>query len=155
MEQVVFGLTKKLNHCKPIFGLSDDEAVMLDFDNASFETARYWAFRAMRFHKLEGFIILKSSEKCYHVVFNRSVDWSENMRVVAWVALLSSNKGLQKYQLMQCIKQSSTLRISCKEHKRSPRIIYRYGKQDEQIESFLEYRRMIKRVIRRIKTKKP
>jgi len=27
------------------------------------------------------------------VVFNRSVDWAENMRVVAWVAYLSRNEG--------------------------------------------------------------
>jgi len=150
MELEVFGLTKKLNPCSPIFGLSDDEAVMVDFDNVSFKTIKYWAFRTMKFHKLEGFIILRSSKGCYHVVFNRSVDWSENMRIVAWIALLSNNKGLQKYHLLQCIKESSTLRMSTKKQKPSPRIVYRYGKQNTQIRCFLQYRKLIKNIIKKI-----
>ena len=147
------GLTEKLCQGKPIFGLTDDEAVMLDFDDVTFKTAKYWAFRTMKFHKLEGFIILKSSENCYHIIFNRSVDWSENMRIVAWVSLLSNNKGTQKYHLMQCIKQASTLRISDKKQKPSPRIVYKYGKQNDQIRSFLEYRKLIKRIIRKLETR--
>jgi hypothetical protein len=109
-----------LGRGKPIFGLTDDEAVMIDFDNSNFRTVLYWAKRTMKFHKLEGFIVLKSSEKSYHVVFNRSVDWSENMRIVAWVSLLSHNKGTQNYHLMQCIKQASTLRVSKKRQKPKP-----------------------------------
>lgn len=150
MVPEVFGLTKKLSQGKPIFGLTDDEAVMIDFDNVTFRTAKYWAFRTMKWFKLEGFIILKSSEKCYHVVFNRSVDWSENMSIVAWVSLLSHNKGTQNYHLMQCIKRSSTLRISKKEQKPSPRIVYRYGKQDNQIRCFLQYRKLIKDIMKKL-----
>ena len=150
MAMKASGLTEKLCLGKPIFGMTEDEAVMLDFDNVSFNTTKYWASKAMKFHKLGGFIILKSSKDCYHVVFDRSVSWSENMRIVAWVSLLSHNKGTQRYHLMQCIKQSSTLRISNKNQKPSPRIVYRNGKQDNQIRSFLEYRKLIKRIIRRI-----
>lgn len=149
MEQEACGWKEKLSQVKPIFGFTDDEALMIDFDNVTFKTAKYWAFRTMRFQNLEGFIILKSSERCYHVVFNRSVDWSENVSIMAWIALLSNNKGLQKYHLLQCIKQSSTLRISDKNEKPSPRIVYRYGKQDDQIQSFLEYRKLIKRIIKK------
>ena len=154
MELKVFGLIENLCQGKPIFGLTDDEAVMIDFDYCSFKTVRYWALRAMKFHKLEGFIILKSSNNCYHVVFDRSVDWSENMRIVAWVSLLSHNRGMQNYHLMQCIKQSSTLRISTKKQKPSPIIVYRYGKQDNQIRSFLRYRNLIKDMMRKIQTKR-
>ena len=56
--------------------------------------------------------IIKSSENCYHVVFNRGVSWSENMRIVAWVSLLSHNRGLLRWFVMQCIKESSTLMVS-------------------------------------------
>ena len=153
MELKVFGLTGKLCQGKPIFGLTEDEAVMIDFDDTSFKTAKYWALRTMRFHKLGGFIILKSSKDCYHVVFNRSVDWSENVRIVAWVSLESHNKGTQKYHLLQCIKQSSTLRISNKKQKPSPRIVYRHGKQNDQIRDFLDYRKLIKRIIRKLETR--
>jgi len=139
-------LTEKWN-LNSILGCTDDETVMLDFDNTPFKTVRYWALRTMRWHKLEGFIILKSSKDNYHVVFNRSVLWTENMRIVAWVSLLSHNSMLQKWFVMQCIKEGSTLRVSPKRNKPSPRIVYRYGKQDREIRSFLAYRNLIKNII--------
>ena len=127
----------------------------LDFDNASFKTVRYWARRAMRWFKLGGFLILKSSANHYHVVFNRCVSWSENMHVLAWASLLSHNKRAQRYALMQCIKESSTLRVSPKKQKPSPRIVYRYGKQGGRILDFLHYRKMIKNIIRKVNVCEP
>ncbi len=135
---------------KPILGYSDTETVKLDFDNTAFRFVKYWSFRAMRKFRLEGFIILKSSENSYHVVFNRPVSWSENMRVVAWVSLLSHNKALTKYLLMQCIKESSTLRVSEKQEKTSPRVVFRHGRQNKQIKGFLEFRSVIKGIERKL-----
>ena len=66
----------------------------------------------MKRFDLGGFLLLESSPGSYHVVFDRSVDWSENMRIVAWVALLSKKEKLRRWFLMQCIKQKPTLRIS-------------------------------------------
>ena len=131
-----------------ILGFTDTETLMLDFDNTTFKTVRYWARRAMNWFKLGGFIILKSSERNYHIVFSRSVSWSENMKIVAWVALQSQKRNLQRWLLMQCIKQSSTLRVSPKGVKPSPRIVYREGKKDKQIAGFLRYRRKIKDIIK-------
>lgn len=73
MEQGVFGLTKKLSQGKPVLGFTDTETVKLDFDELEFRNVKYWAERAMNWFKLGGYIILKSSKNCYHVVFNRSV----------------------------------------------------------------------------------
>lgn len=123
---------------------------MLDFDNLPLEKVKYWARRAMRYFKLGGLLVLKSSEDCYHVVFNRKVTWSENMSIVASVTLLSHNRGLRRWQLMQCRKQSSTLRVSPKGSKPSPRIVYREGSVDNQIASFLRYRRKIKDIMNKI-----
>lgn len=150
----VNGLRKKSRHDCPIEGFSDNETVMLDFDCTPFDVVKYWAFRAVRFHKLGGFLILKSSKNSYHVVFNRPVSWSENTRIIAWVSLESGNENLKKYFLMQCIKESSTLRISNKGEKSSPRIVFRFRKQDKQVKEYLSYRRMIKRTIRQIRNKK-
>jgi len=146
----VCGLRRKSNQDSPTIGFSDDETVMLDFDDTIFRIVKYWAKRTMDFHKLEGFIILKSSENSHHVIFNRPVSWSENMRIVAWVSLLFRSEKLKTYFLMQCIKESSTLRVSNKGDKPSPRIVYRYGKQDKKVKEFLSYRREIKRIIKRI-----
>jgi hypothetical protein len=79
-------------------------------------------------------------------VFDGGVSWTENMRVVAWVALLSHNRGLAKWFLMQCIKGCSTLRVSFKRKKPPPRIVYRHGKQDQNIKDFLRNRKIIKKM---------
>lgn len=129
----------------PILGLSDRETVMLDFDDATFKTVKEWAIKAMEWFKLEGFLILKSSKNHYHVVFNKAVTWARNLHVVAWVALQSKNKGLEKWLVMQCIKENSTLRISSKKEKSSPRLVSRFAKQDNQIKQYLEWRRFIKK----------
>ena len=147
------GLTEKSCQGKPIFGFTDTETVKLDFDNTQFKKVRYWAKRTMRWFKLGGYIILKSSKNSYHVLFDKSVSWAENLKVVAWVALHSQNRGLIKWLIMQCIKQSSTLRISNKNKKHSPRIVYRHGKQDKQIRGFLEYRKLIKKLMRKLETR--
>lgn len=131
-------------------GYTDKETVKLDFDNMAFKTVRYWAERAMNWYKLGGFVILKSSKNCYHVVFNRPVSWSRNMRIVAWVALQARNQGLVKWHLMQCIKESSTLRISPKREKPSPRVVFRFGKQDQQINNFVKKRLLVKQIIKKL-----
>ena len=133
------GSGMRLNH-KTIFALTDTETVKLDFDDTHIEFVYYWACRAMNWHKLGGFIILESSRGCYHVLFDRKVDWSKNMMVVAWVAQLSGNVGLQRWHRMQCIKGKSTLRVSCKGGKAPPKIVMRKGRQSNQIKEFLTLR---------------
>jgi len=98
----------------------------------------------MKWFELGGYLILKSSPGCYHVVFNRSVDWAKNMMVVAWVAYLSRNEGLQRWHRMQCIKMKSTLRIGPKNEKKSPRIVKRVGDQDKQILKYINNRKVVK-----------
>jgi hypothetical protein len=65
---------------------------------------------------------------------------------VAWACGESENAGLKKLFLMQCLKESSTLRVSPKKDKSSPRIVFRYGMQDREIMSFLEWRKLIKSI---------
>lgn len=115
-----------------------------------FKQVKYWALRAIEWHKLEGFIILKSSRNHYHVVFDREVSWSEDMRVVAWVAILSKSAPMLRYLAMQCIKGASTLRVSPNPNKdkSSPRLVFRFGCQDHAVKDFLRCRRLIKRIHR-------
>jgi hypothetical protein len=51
--------------------------------------------------------------------------------------------GLARALRMQCIKQTSTVRISRKDKKPFPKVVFRYGVQDKQINKFLETRRLI------------
>lgn len=145
------GLTEKSNPDLPTLGYTDTATVKLDFDNTSFKFVKEWVLKATEWFKLEGFLILKSSKNHYHVVFNRTVTWEKNLHVVAWVALQSKNKGLKRWLLMQCIKENSTLRISSKKEKLSPRIVGRHGRQDQQIKKYLEWREIIKKIDRKRK----
>ncbi len=140
----------------PVLSYTDRQTVKDDLDNVTFKMAIYLALRALKWFKhdwlgkvdLEGFLILKSSPNHYHLVFNAPVSWSKNLHVIAWIAQRVKNRSLNAYVIMQCIKESSTLRIGPKGDKPSPRIVFRYGKQDKQIKNFLEYRRLIQRTIR-------
>ena len=129
-----------------VFGYSDDETVMLDMDNTDLKTVEKWANMVLKWHDLRGYLILESSTGSFHIVFNRKVDWSENMRIVAWVALLSGNEGLQRWHRMQCIKMKSTLRISNKVEKKPPQILKKSGKQKNRIKKFREFRKEIKKI---------
>lgn len=146
---------KRKSYLKFVIGYTDEETVKLDFDNTPFKTVKHWALRVMKWFKLKGFIILKSSKDCYHVVFDRKVSWKLNVKIMAWVSLLSRNPMLEKWFLMQCIKEASTLRVSPKKQKPSPRIVYRYGEQNVQIRFFLRYRRLIKEIIGKMRNSLP
>jgi len=140
------GLQDQILQAEPILGLTDFETVMLDLDDMSFKLAKYWAELAMRKYRLKGFIILKSSKKHYHVVFDRYVPRETNLSIVAWVAVLSKNISLLRYLAMQCIKMGSTLRVAPKGDKPSPRVVYRFGCQDHAVKDFLRYRKLIKQI---------
>ena len=142
------GYGVKGNH-NSILGFTDDETVMLDFDDTIFKQVKYWAQVTMKHFGLGGYLILKSSENSYHVVFNRKVVWAENMSIVAWISLQSKNQDMLRYLRMQCIKKSSTLRVGPKGEKPSPRIVYRDGNEDAQIKEFLETRTYIKTMIKK------
>jgi hypothetical protein len=146
---------KKTNNVLPfILGITDQETVKLDFDKTRFKTVKYWAKRTMKRFRLTGFIILKSSEKCYHVVFDKKVSWSENVRIMAWVCLMSKHEALTKWFLLQCVKKESTLRASQKYNKPEPRIVFRYGSQDGMIAEFLAYRKIVKSIIAKLQRQK-
>jgi hypothetical protein len=137
-------LTKKSSR-KPIFGYSDRTTVKLDFDGELFRKVKCWTERTMKHFRLNGYIILKSSRDHYHVIFNKTVSWEENCRVMAWVAVLSKNTGLRKWVLMQLIKGASTLRISSKQDKGCPRIVLSDGEKDQELATFKRWRVLIKK----------
>lgn len=144
----------------PTFGDWSRDTVRLDFDDTPLDEVKNWAYKACFWFKLEGFIILRSSIKkyavktkgktihefrkaSYLVIFNRKVKWDLNVRIMAWVAIQAQNLNLKNYVLMQCIKRSSTVRCGRKGKKPSPKVVFRFGRQDGQIARFLETRSFI------------
>ena len=73
---------------------------------------------------------------------------------ISFVLIFSFQEIETSINLWQCIKGSSTLRVAPKGDKPSPRIVFRYWKQDNQIQEFLRYQRFIKRIEKRAFTAK-
>jgi hypothetical protein len=138
-----------------IVGLSDNRTVMCDLDNISFKKVKNLAFLTMKHFRLEGFLILKSSSKHYHVVFDKPKRWSEVVRIISWMGIMANNRNVWKWICMQAIKKYCTLRVSPKPvnpvgFKPTPRIVYRYGSQNRQIQAFLTLRRCVLRIVKRL-----
>lgn len=111
---------------------------------------KYWAKRICKFFELKGFLILKSSSNNYHVVFDRSVSWEENGKIMALAALMVEGRRLHKcpltkYMVMQFIKGMSTLRIGRKKNKPSPRTIFKFRRLNNEIRNYLRFRRAYKK----------
>ena len=133
-----------------VIGYTDRNTVKLDFNNVSYNKVKSVSKWLKKRFNLEGFIILRSSEDSYHVVFNRSVTWEENMKIIGFASFMCSdhfkNNNVMSWAIMQMIKGSSTLRISTKFYKHRPRIIYKEGSQDKEIKAFREYREIFRRL---------
>jgi hypothetical protein len=154
-----------------VWGDWDKETVRLDFDYTPLGEVKLWAYRVCFWFKLEGFIILRSSieeyvvkkkgkivyrylKNSYLVVFDRPVRWETNVKIMNWASLESGNENLQRYTRMQCIKETSTVRISGKKGKRDkpvPRIIFRFGHQVRQVKKLLETRKFVLDSLRKMK----
>jgi hypothetical protein len=142
-----------MSKAKSCLGYSDCRTVKLDLDDMPYSRAKEIAILITNLFDLGGYLILKSSDNCYHVVFNRYVSWTENVAIMGRVSLLllKENPKVMKWFLMQCIKGSSTLRVTPKKDKLAPRVVYKNGKQNRAINNFLKDRKRIKKIHKRIK----
>jgi hypothetical protein len=131
-------------------GLTSSETVMLDFDDLGYSEVKYWAFSILKKFRLGGFVILQSSERHYHIIFDRKLTYAKCVSVIADVCLYAKSESLSRWFYLQCIKGEFTLRVSAKGKKPSPKIVFRYGKQDKEIKEFLQYRQLVKNNLRNI-----
>jgi len=162
-------MTDQKSSLRVVVGNNERDTVMLDFDLVPFEEVRYWCFRAYRWFKLWGFLILESSAEermvegayksvldiwrrsSYHAVFDRPVSWKRNIQVLDWVANESHLPKLIDYALMQGIKGSATLRMSCKPEKGKikppPTEVFSWGDQSHQIAKYWATNRVIQKIV--------
>jgi len=148
MVKEEIGLEDQKLKAEPLLGLTDPETVMIDCDNMPIRVVKKLALTVMEKCRLGGFIILRSSKNCYHVVFARYVSWEDNLSAVGWFSVLSHNPKMKDYLVMQCIKKASTLRVVPTKEKPAPRLVYRFGCQDQAIKDFLRHRQLIKLIHR-------
>lgn len=148
--------SKVHNKYHVMFGDWDENTVRIDFDHTPLNEVKFHAFNASEEFGLDGFLILKSSEKTfhvrdrttgktlfthkvsnYHLVFDRPVSWKDNVRIMNWIAEQCKNESLTRYVNEQLNKKTSTLRLT------DTKIVFQYGSQNSKIKKFLENRQFI------------
>jgi hypothetical protein len=113
-------------------GFNTDRGLMLDLDNMKYKKALRIAETLTKEHKLEGFLLIRSSRKNYHVVFNRYLTWRTITKI------LFSRYECVRWAVFQMKEGQLTLRISKKNGKDKPKIMRQVGKTDKLIKEYLE-----------------
>ncbi len=123
-----------------IVGYTDRETVKLDLDSMKLSEVKKWAKLACEVYGLSGYLILESSKDSYHVLFDDTVSWRRNVSIMAGLALITKHTPYVTWALLQCRKGCSTLRISPKGEKKSPKIVHQGGKQSNEITNYVYFR---------------
>jgi hypothetical protein len=145
-----------------VLGDFDTDIVKVDWDERPRTEVKLFSRLMNERYSLDGYIILQSSikkreireqtldhvcysykSKSYHTVFNRVVNHEELNSILAWLCLFTKDNKLITWFLLQNIKGTYTLRHGFKHKKSCPKIIYKFGNQDKQIEKFLANRNFI------------
>jgi hypothetical protein len=113
-------------------GFMTDKGLILDLDNMKYRKALAIATDLCKRHRLEGFLLIMSSPKNYHAVFNRYLSWRKVTKI------LFSRYECVRYAVFQMMQGELTLRISGKNGKNKPKIVHRVGKEDKLIKDYLE-----------------
>jgi len=120
-------------------GFNTDRGLMLDLDNMKYKKAKWIAETLLKEHKLEGFLLIRSSKKNYHVVFNSYLSWRTITKI------LFSLHECVRWAVFQMKEGQLTLRISKKNGMDKPKILRQVGKTDKLIRDYLEIYTKFKR----------
>lgn len=113
-------------------GFNTARGLILDLDNMKYKKALWLAETLMKKYKLEGFLLIRSSDKNYHAVFNRYLSWK------TITTILFSQYECLRWAVFQMKEGQLTLRISKKNNKDKPKILLKVGKTDKLIKDYLE-----------------
>ena len=113
-------------------GFNTDRGVMLDLDNMTYHSALRTAETLLKQYRLEGFLLIRSSPKNYHVVFNRYLSWKKITMIVC------SKYECLRWAIFKLREGQLTLRISKKNGKDKPKIVREVGRKDKLIKDYLE-----------------
>jgi len=120
-------------------GFNTNRGLILDLDNMKFKKALWIAETLLKRYRLEGFLLIRSSRKNYHVVFNRYLSWRKITKI------LFSQYECLRWGVFQLKEGMLTLRISKKNDKDKPKILLKCGKTDKLIKDYLEVFKVFKR----------
>lgn len=121
----------KSNYC---IGFVTDRGLLLDLDGVSLQKAISIADFLVEEHKLEGYLIVETSFRNYHVVFNRYLDdWKKIMQIIfnQYICI--------RWGIWQAKKGELTLRVSKKNLENKPKIVLWKGETDKLIDEYLRF----------------
>ena len=113
-------------------GFHTDRGVVLDLDNMKYRKALKITEDLCKSYRLQGYLLIRSSPKSYHVVFNRYLSWRKITKI------LFSRYETARYAVFQMMSGHLTLRISKKNGKDKPKIVRQMGKSDKLVKDYLE-----------------
>jgi len=115
-----------------VVGFMTDRGLIMDLDNMTYRKVRWLARTLCREHKLEGYIIVRSSERSYHLIFNRFLTWKTITTILGkmWEA--------QRWFVFQLREGYLTLRVSTKNGKNKPKIVFKTGKTNKLIADYMD-----------------
>lgn len=128
---------------KPVVGITDKNTLMLDLDNISKTRALEVGQNYLDNYNMKGFMLLKSSNRKWHIVFDKWISWAMNkclMSVCPGIRVRGEGgKSLSWFEL-QMVKGASTLRISEKGIKPQPKIVMIIGEFKSRIKRYIDIR---------------
>lgn len=113
-------------------GFNTKRGLILDLDNMKFRKAKWLCARLCRNYRLEGYLIIQSSPKNYHAIFNRYLAWRTITKI------LFNNYEVLRWAVFQMKEGILTLRISKKNDKNKPKIVFKTGKTDKLIKDYMK-----------------
>lgn len=113
-------------------GFNTKKGLLLDLDNMKYCKAKWLCAKLCRDYRLEGYLITKSSPKNYHAVFNRYLSWRKITEI------LFNQYECLRWAVFQMKEGMLTLRISEKNGKNKPKIVFETGKTDKLIKDYMK-----------------
>jgi hypothetical protein len=101
-------------------GFNTDRGSVLDLDNMKYRKALKITKDLYKSYRLQGYLLIRSSPKNYHAVFNRYLSWRRIMKI------LFSRYECVRWGVFQMMQGQLTLRISKKNGKDSLRSCVRW-----------------------------
>jgi hypothetical protein len=132
-----------------IEGFTTNNGLLLDLDNTTLHETRQIAKKYLKKWNLEGYLIAKSSQNNYHIIFNKYLPWETTLEYlfkIVWTYHYHKHNDkphLTNWAILQTIKHSCTLRISNKHEKKPPTIIETKGKTENLIKDYLAFYTML------------
>jgi hypothetical protein len=105
---------------------------VLDLDNMKYRKALKITEDLCKSYRLQGYVLIRSSPKSYHAVFNRYLSWRNITKI------LFSRYETVRYAVFQMMSGHLTVRVSKKNGKDKPKIVRQMGKSDKLVKDYLE-----------------